>query len=59
MSNMIIRIASITLSLLAVIELLPIPEPWLPLGGSNATQMAIVLGLAFAAAEIMDMWRGH
>ncbi|EJC75542.1 hypothetical protein Rleg10DRAFT_5823 [Rhizobium leguminosarum bv. trifolii WSM2012] len=56
MSDLVFRIATATLSLLAVLELIPYFKPWLPMGGSNATQMAIVLGLGVFCAEVISIW---
>jgi hypothetical protein len=56
MSDLVFRIATAALSLLAVLELIPRLKRWLPIGGSNATQMAIVLGLAAFSAEVMSIW---
>ncbi len=59
MSDRILRIAGALLTLLAVMELVPPFDRWLPLGGNNATQMAIVLGLAAAVAEMFSIWRNR
>ncbi|MBY5866010.1 hypothetical protein [Rhizobium leguminosarum] len=56
MSDLVFRIATAALSLLAVLELIPYFKPWLPVGGSNATQMAIVFGLAAFFAEVISIW---
>ena len=56
MSDLILRIAAAALTLLAVLELIPRLKPWLPIGGNNATQMAIVFGIAAFAAEALSIW---
>ncbi|MBP2560352.1 hypothetical protein J2857_003121 [Neorhizobium galegae] len=56
MTDLILRIATAALTLLAVLELFAPFKPWLPLGGNNATQMAIVLGLAAFTVEAVSIW---
>ena len=56
MSDLVFRIATAVLTLLAVLELIPYFKEWLPLAGNNATQMAIVLGLAVFSAEVLSIW---
>ncbi|TAA55292.1 hypothetical protein [Shinella sp. JR1-6] len=59
MTDRILRIAFLILTALSIVKLLPLNVPGLPLGGSDASQMAIVAGTAWLVAEASSIIRGE
>ncbi|WP_146086563.1 hypothetical protein [Ciceribacter selenitireducens] len=56
----LMRIAGIFLMILTLLKITPLGlDRYLPLGGNESTQMAIILGFAFVTSEIVDLIRGQ
>ncbi|UWU25429.1 hypothetical protein N2601_31050 (plasmid) [Rhizobium sp. CB3060] len=54
----LMRIAGIFMVILSLLKIAPFGlDPYLPLGGSEAVQMAIILGFAFVTSEVLDLLR--
>jgi hypothetical protein len=58
-TSTLIRLAGISLTTLTILKIAPFGlDQYLPLGGSEATQMAVILGFAFVTSEVIDLIRG-
>lgn len=59
MTNRMFRIAALVITVLTVLNLLSLRLPGLPLGGSEGTQIAIVMLVTWIAVEATNLFRGR
>ncbi|MGG6893745.1 hypothetical protein [Rhizobium sp. BR 315] len=54
----LMRVAGIFLMILSLLKIAPFGlDQYLPIGGSEAAQLALILGFAFVASEVVDLIR--